>query len=90
MEFLNEYISMLVVAFCACVGYGIKHWIPNEKVNKFIPTILGLLGIVINLWINAWAFTPEIVLIGMLSGLASTGAHQMITKLIEALSGKFE
>ena len=90
MEFMNEYVSMLVLAFWACVGYAIKNWIPNEKVNKFIPTILGLLGIVINLWVNAWVFTPEIVLIGMVSGLAATGAHQMIIKLIDAFGGKTE
>lgn len=88
MEFLNEYISMLVLIFCACVGFVIKNWVPNEKVNKFIPAILMVLGVTINLWVNAWAFTPEIVLIGMVSGLASTGAHQMITKLIEAFSNK--
>ncbi len=88
MEFLNEYISMLVLIFCACVGFVIKNWVPNEKVNKFIPAILMVLGVTINLWVNAWAFTPEIILIGMVSGLASTGAHQMITKLIEAFSNK--
>ena len=88
MEYMNEYISMLVLIFCACVGFVIKNWVPNEKVNKFIPAILMMLGVIINLWVNAWAFTPEIVLIGMVSGLASTGAHQMITKLIEAFSNK--
>lgn len=90
MEYLNEYISMLVLIFCACVGFVIKNWIPNEKVNKFIPAILMVLGVTVNLWVNAWAFTPENVLIGMVSGLASTGAHQMITKLTEAFTGKVE
>lgn len=90
MEFLNEYISLLVVGICMCIGYMIKHWIPDEKVNKFIPTILGLLGLVINLWVNAWVVTPEAVMIGLLSGLASTGAHQAFTKFLEAFSGKTE
>ena len=90
MGFLNEYISLLVVGICMCIGYMIKHWIPDEKVNKFIPTILGLLGLVINLWVNAWAVTPEAVMIGLLSGLASTGAHQAFTKFLEAFSGKTE
>lgn len=85
MDFLNEYISVLVVGICLCVGYVIKNWIPNEKVNKFIPTIVCLLGIVVNVWHNQWAFTPEILLTGALSGLGSTGLYEAFTKFLEAV-----
>lgn len=88
MEFLNEYISLLVVGVCLCVGYILKNLVPSEKINKFIPTIVGLLGIAINMWANAWGFTPEILLTGLFSGLASTGLHQAFTKILESFPGK--
>ena len=45
--------------------------------------ILAVLGVVINLWINAWLLTPEILLGGLFSGLASTGLHQLFKNFIE-------
>lgn len=83
MEFLNDYLVLIVVGICLCVGYVIKHLIPNEAVNKFIPLIMAVLGVGLNIWLN-WALTPEILLGGLLSGLASTGLyeafHQFINK----------
>ena len=82
MEFLNDYIVLIVVGICLCVGYMIKHLIPSDKINKFIPTIMALLGLGLNVWINM-AFTPEILLGGLFSGLASTGLHQAFKQFIE-------
>lgn len=82
MEFFNDYMVLMVVGICLCVGYVLKNIVPSEKVNKFIPLIMAVLGIVINVWMNAFAFTPEILLSGMFSGLASTGMHQAFKQLI--------
>ena len=82
MEFLNEYLVLIVVGICLCVGYVLKHIVPSDKVNRFIPIIMALLGIAVNIWINR-AFTPEILLGGMASGLASTGMHQIFKQFIE-------
>jgi hypothetical protein len=82
MEFFNDYMVLMVVGICLCVGYVLKNIVPTEKVNKFIPLIMAVLGIVINVWMNAFAFTPEILLGGMFSGLASTGLHQTFKQLI--------
>lgn len=82
MEFFNDYMVLMVVGICLCVGYVLKNFVPTEKVNKFIPLIMAVLGIVINVWMNAFAFTPEILLGGMFSGLASTGLHQAFKQLI--------
>lgn len=82
MEFFNDYMVLMVVGICLCVGYVLKNIVPTEKVNKFIPLVMALLGIVINVWVNAFAFTPEILLGGMFSGLASTGLHQAFKQLI--------
>lgn len=82
-EFLKKFIVLVVVGICLCVGYLIKHAFPGDKINKFIPLILAVLGVVINLWINAWLLTPEILLGGLFSGLASTGLHQLFKNFIE-------
>lgn len=83
MEFLNDYLVLIVVGICLCLGYIIKHAIPNERVNKFIPLIMAILGVVLNVWMNGFAFTPEILLGGLASGLASTGMHQLFSQFIE-------
>lgn len=82
LEFLWEFLSLVVVGICLCVGWGIKHVIPDKRINKFIPIIVALLGLVLNLWVNGWLVTPEIVLGGLFSGLASTGLHQALSKLL--------
>ena len=82
MEFLNEYLVIIVVGICVCVGYVIKHLIPTDKVNKFIPLIMAVLGVVLNMWLNGFAISPEILLGGLASGLASTGLHQAFKQFI--------
>ena len=57
-----------------CIGFVIKNLIPSDKINKFIPLIMALLGVIINVWLNEFAFTPEI----LLGGLASTGTYEGI------------
>ena len=80
MEILNDYIVVLVMAICLAIGYIIKHFLPMD--NKWIPLIMGCLGVLINVWVNAWGFTPEILLGGLASGLASTGAFEMVRNLV--------
>ncbi len=82
MEFLNDYIVLIVMGICLCVGYVIKNIIPTDKINRFIPLIMGVLGVVLNIWVNL-AFTPEVLLGGLVSGLASTGLHQLFKQFIE-------
>ena len=86
LEFLTEYILPIILGICLCVGYILKNVVPNENVNRFIPLIMGILGVVLNVWINM-SFTAEILLGGLFSGLASTGLHQIFTQLI---AGKTE
>ena len=83
MDFLNDYLVLIVMGICLCIGYVIKHLIPTDKVNRFIPLIMAVLGVILNVWLNGFAFTPEILLGGLASGLASTGMHQMFKKFIK-------
>lgn len=80
MEFLADYIVVIVMGICLSVGYIIKHSVP-EIPNKYIPLIMGVLGVGLNVWVNSFAFTPEILLGGLASGLASTGAFEAIRNL---------
>lgn len=83
MDFLNDYMVLIVIGICLCVGYVIKHVIPTDTVNKFIPLIMAVLGVLLNVWLNGFTLTPEILLGGLASGLASTGMHQLFKKFIE-------
>lgn len=79
MEILNDYIVVIVVGICFAAGHIIKQsleFIPN----KYIPLIMGVLGVAINIWLNM-AFTPEILLGGLASGLASTGAFELVRNI---------
>ena len=88
MEFLNDYIVLLVVGICLCIGYVLKHLVPTDKVNKFIPLIVGVLGVLLNVWVNKFTFTPEILLGGLVSGLASTGMYELFRNFIEKFNKK--
>lgn len=82
MEFLNDYMMPVILGICLCTGYITKQWITDVD-NKYIPTIVTILGVILALWISGWNFTPEIILGGMVSGLGSTGLHQLFKQFIE-------
>ena len=81
MDLLNQFIVVAVMAICLCLGYIIKHSITIIP-NKYIPLIMAVVGVILNVWMNAWAFTPEILLGGLASGLASTGAFELVRNII--------
>lgn len=81
MEIITRYVVIIVLAICLCLGYVIKHSIPFIP-NKYIPLIMAVVGTILNVWINGWQFTPEILLGGLASGLASTGTHELIRNMI--------
>ena len=82
MEFLNEFMLPVVLGICLCVGYIIKKWIKDVD-NKYIPTIVAVLGVALSIWISGWQITPEVILSGMISGLGSTGLHQLFKQFVE-------
>lgn len=82
MEILNTYVNPVTLGICLVVGYIIKHWLRDVN-DKIIPTVVTTVGILVAMWLNNWAITPETVLNGALSGLASTGLHQLFKQWIE-------
>ena len=84
MEFLQEYSLPVIVGICLCIGYIIKHSLDFVP-GKYIPLIMGVLGLGINIALHWGGITAEVVLGGLFSGLASTGLHQAFTKIIEKM-----
>ena len=81
MEMLSEYVVAVVIGICFAVGYILKNLIPSDKINRYIPLIMGCLGVVLNTWLNEWSFTPSVLLGGLASGLAATGTNELIKHL---------
>ena len=80
ISFLTDYMVPVIVGLCLCVGYIVKHWIKDVD-NKYIPTLCGALGVLIAVWMHWGSITPEIILSGLFSGLASTGLHQLAKQM---------
>lgn len=82
MEMFNTYIIPVIVGLCLIVGYIVKNFTGAD--NKIIPALVTVLGIALAVWMNWPAITPEVILGGAVSGLASTGMHQMFKQWIDS------
>lgn len=80
---IQLYVPIIVVA-CLVVGYIVKMWIKDVD-NKYIPTIVVILGALLGGITLGW--TLQSIVAGAVSGLASTGLHQLFKQLIEGGSG---
>ncbi len=76
------YANILIVGICLCVGYIIKTSL-NFIPNKYIPLILGLLGLFLSICTNLDKISLEVILMGLFSGLASTGCYETFKNLIK-------
>ena len=84
MEILAEYAVPVILAICLALGYIIKNSLSFIS-SKYIPLIMAILGVGLNIWING-AFNPDILLGGLASGLASTGAFEMVRNIKEKVT----
>lgn len=81
LAFLAEAIVPVVLGICLMIGYLIKNHI-KQIPNDIIPIVVTLLGVLLNVWVAGFAITPEIILGGMFSGLASTGLYELMRNMI--------
>ncbi len=79
---LSGYIEIITTGICMCLGYILKNIVPGDGINRFIPLIMGLTGVALTLWVRGFAVSPETILGGLLSGLASTGMYEMFSQFI--------
>lgn len=81
---VSDYISVAALIGALCVGYIVKNAVPNDGVNRFIPLIAALVGVVVCVATDAATGTLGVmtVVTGMVSGLASTGLYEAFNNLI--------
>lgn len=77
---LTQYFVLVVMVACLVVGYILKTSF-DKLPNKYIPTILAVVGAVLNAFVGG--LSVESVVYGALMGLASTGLHQAFTRFVE-------
>lgn len=82
LTFLIEFISPVILGICLLVGYALKTAF-DKFPNKYIPLAALCIGTIIAILIN-WSsgINAEIILGGMISGLASTGLYEMLRNLL--------
>ena len=77
---LSSFIIVLPCAAALIIGFLVKHAIPAIP-NRFIPLICAVIGLGVNIWVNM-SFSPEILVTGLVSGVAATGMFEMVRNLI--------
>ena len=87
IEFLSDYMIPVIMGICLFVGFIVKHWVKDVD-NKIIPTLCAAIGVAVAFWMNWGSITPEVLLSGLASGLASTGLHQAFKQLIGQKDGE--
>ena len=81
IDLIGEHVVICVVMACYLIGFIIKNYIPVIK-KRFIPLIMLILGMIINLIITIQNGEPIVVMTfvaGGISGLASSGSYELIT-----------
>ena len=81
LTFLTTYINPLILGICLMVGYVIKIAVPKLP-NRYIPLSALALGVIIAVLMNYPGINAEVILGGMISGLASTGLYEMLRNLL--------
>lgn len=66
--------------FCLAIGYIIKTSIPKIP-NRYIPLIMGIVGMLVAI-VNAQSYDFNVILSGLITGLASTGLYEAYRNLI--------
>lgn len=72
ISIINNYFVPAVVALCLCIGYILRNWLPTD--NKWIPTILFVVGVISGIIVGGLNF--DSVVSGAVSGLAAVGLNQ--------------
>ena len=81
LTILQQYLVPIIVIACLTVGYTIKVTPMFSSIaNDYIPLIVVVLGGILGAVING--LTVEGIVYGAVSGLASTGLHQLFVRTL--------
>ena len=87
LAFLQNYMVYSIIGVCLCVGYILKNTLSSKKVNQYIPLIMGVVGLLLNIYVQQ-AINIDVVLAGLFSGLASTGMYEAFRNVIDKFKNK--
>lgn len=81
MEMFTAYINPEITMACLVLGFIVKKWIRDVD-DRLIPTIVAGAGLGLAVAANWGALSVGVLVGGALSGLASTGMHQMFKQWV--------
>lgn len=85
---ISTMLMPTILVLGLCVGYIVKNLIPNDSINRFIPLIVGVVGLVAGVVSAITTGTPitlDLIVGAILSGLSSTAVYEQFKNL---MSGK--
>lgn len=88
---ISAYLVPSIVILCLIIGYIIKNLIPSESVNRYIPLIVGVVGVVaaiVTAGTTGVPITVDVIVGGLASGEASTGLFEAYKNLIKGNSNQ--
>lgn len=80
LEFLTPYFTPVVAGIVMCICFMIHK--TTDKLNRYIPLIAGLLGLIAAIIQDQPNITLATVLTGLFSGLSATGLYEALDNLI--------
>ena len=82
INFLLEMINPIILGICLLVGYALKTAF-DKFPNRYIPLAALSCGTLLAVLIHMQSgINAQVVLSGMISGLASTGLYEMLRNLL--------
>lgn len=87
---LTQFINPTILVACLVVGYIIKNWLKTAD-NQIIPTVVFVFGMILSVVIaitSGTTITVETFVMGAISGLASTGLHQVFKTWLDSFNSK--
>ena len=82
---ISTMLMPTILVLGLCVGYIVKNLIPNDSINRFIPLIVGVVGLVAGVVSAITTGTPitlELIVGAILSGLSSTAVYEQFKSLM--------
>lgn len=82
MELFAAYMDPEITVACLIMGFIVKKWVKDVD-DRLIPTIVAGAGLGLAAAANWGSLSVGILVGGALSGLASTGMHQLFKQWME-------
>lgn len=88
ISLLTQFVNPTILIACLVLGFVVKNWIADAN-NQIIPTLVFIVGMILSVIIaltGGQPITVDVFVMGAISGLASTGLHQMLKTWLNNLN----